>query len=781
MSVSEEAASALAEEFQGFAEDLSQHVVSELFHQLHAEGDDKLPTDATPSEPAPATAERTSSDEVKITVTGKMGKISPTIKTTISANGKISVYVEPLPVPINGSGNNVPGFLIPDSMTPVEADVGVQGGRKELEEAMIKKVVEILLKTWIEIGLHNLPEIWHFIKEIHHLPLRFFGLKDIPAIPVQLAKVLPTGLRLLNRLQQQQQALEGLNNMYTIDDITTVGYEFMFGGNASPADEESGAASEKTGSANALKTLNELVASMKGESDILQGLRFVKALTDAGTGSKTATTGTEVSLQGLSLEDPTQWSMSWTTWPPIYQDAQPLLDGFAATFTNAEAATERFWPTIAEYGLAYDLFFLEKVTTQVEDLKKTFGGAWTEEIQAASASGHLYLIDLSIFESVKPQSAKGETRFTPATLTLLIQDPKTKALRPAAIRVCGHNGSNAQIYTRPGATDSAWLYALQAAKTSITVYGIWLGHVYQWHIVTAAMQMTFFDNIPDGHPIYDLLSPQSKFLIPFDTVLLLGWGGIAPPTSITSGWQFLKLCNTFANGREFFDDDPPQKLANLGIDEADFTDQKPWDQYPIIGNFMHIWGAASAYIGAFVDASYPNDQAVEDDAALQAWMKASADPGGGNIRGLPKMNTREALARVLTSLIYRLTIHGSSRLSPVANPGLTFVGNYPPCLQDTTIPAPDSQMNTKTLLSYMPKTGTIGDMVTFYFTFSFSPPYESFIPMTGVDANLFFPKGKEDPRNVALVAFREAVLEFMATVEGDENVQRFQWPLNIET
>ena len=31
-------------------------------------------------------------------------------------------------------------------------------------------------------------------------------------------------------------------------------------------------------------------------------------------------------------------------------------------------------------------------------------------------------------------------------------------------------------------SDPAWLYALQAAKTSITVWGIWLGHVYHWHI-----------------------------------------------------------------------------------------------------------------------------------------------------------------------------------------------------------------------------------------------------------------------------------------------------------
>ena len=71
---------------------------------------------------------------------------------------------------------------------------------------------------------------------------------------------------------------------------------------------------------------------------------------------------------------------------------------------------------------------------------------------------------------------------------------------------------------------------------SVTVYGIWLGHVYQWHIITAAMVMTMFENLSANHPVRKLLEPQSSYLIPFDDVLLLGWGSLAeaPPTSIAT-------------------------------------------------------------------------------------------------------------------------------------------------------------------------------------------------------------------------------------------------------
>ena len=63
-----------------------------------------------------------------------------------------------------------------------------------------------------------------------------------------------------------------------------------------------------------------------------------------------------------------------------------------------------------------------------------------------------------------------------------------QTLTPLAVRVVAQD--NAVAYSARSASPGAWLYALQAAKTSVTVYGIWLGHVYHWHLVTAAMQMT---------------------------------------------------------------------------------------------------------------------------------------------------------------------------------------------------------------------------------------------------------------------------------------------------
>jgi len=120
-------------------------------------------------------------------------------------------------------------------------------------------------------------------------------------------------------------------------------------------------------------------------------------------------------------------------------------------------------------------------------------------------------------------------------------------------------------------------------------------------------------------------------------------------------------------------------------------------------------------------------------------------------------------------------------MNKTANPAMTFIPNFPPCLQNSTIPEPDALLDMQTLLSYLPRTGTIGLMVTFYFTFAFSQPYDAFVPEGGIDENLYFGDGdRQDPRNLALIRFRESLVAFMNNYQPDRP-QIHQWPLNVET
>jgi hypothetical protein len=593
---------------------------------------------------------------------------------------------------------------------------------------------------------------------VRRLPVREWGFEHCPAVPYwadahgdpDLKHVLATQVKLNARGQQGiSTAYEGLSTDFTISGQTHNAYGFLYG------------------------------AARPGTGD------------DPPKGSPPP--------DELPLGDAREFTLSWTRYQKVYEDSQDLAKPFADTLNDDDDATRAFWPTIANFGLPYNLLVLQKVDpVRAGELEARLGGAWAAESLAdAHADGRLYEIDMSLLASVEPTTAiDGSTRFTPGTVTWLTQDRESKRLTPVAIEVSTEGGP-LHVYT---SRDHAWRYALQAAKASITVWGIWLGHVGHWHVPTAAMHMTMYNHLPPGHRLYPLLQPQSQSLIDFDFILLTHlWGQIAPPTPVADYMQLLRLLDAFAGqdgGRDFLDDDPRAELERRGLDHRDFTVVKEWDAYPLVGYLLDLWEITADYVTAVVHDLYAHDHEVARDPGLQEWMTASRDPNRGNLR-LPKVETRGELARVLTSLLYRVTAHGAGSLTPVVNPVLSFVANFPPCLQSSDIPAPDDRSVDDRLLGLLPHTGTIGGMTTFYYTFAYSDPYAPLIPSGGMKADPPFPKGQQ-ACNDALFAYRAAVSAFvdeyvvawneaLAEIRGAPAAppsysrhQIGQWPLSIE-
>src|SRR5262245_46191316 len=428
-----------------------------------------------------------------------------------------------------------------------------------------------------------------------HLPVRDHGLENVPAVPVDVVGMVDTLLKLGAKVKQRELALQGLSKTFTIGGTTARAHEFLYGREA--PEVKAGLVYEQLRASlghNPLGILSTLVDKIKSQE------RTIKR--EAAGGSDLTT---------RSLDDPKQWSIGWTTFPDVQALGRPHLDEWAATVdvTQPDKATDAFFPTIARYGRSYNLILTQKVSSHdLAGWRELFGSAWTPALDGAAEAGLLYVIDLRIFETLRPQQVAGAPRFTPSTVTVLVQDSSTKALAPELIRVAGGD-NQPTVFSRRGSTTtpSAWLYALQAAKVSVTVYGIWLGHVYQWHIVTAAMLKTMFETLSATNPVRRLLEPQSRYLIPFDDVLLLGWDSLAeaPPTSISTGWQFLQLIDLFGKDRSFFDDDPTSTLERLGVTQSDFTVQKAWDQYPVVGDLVEVWDATGRYVGTYVDQASP--------------------------------------------------------------------------------------------------------------------------------------------------------------------------------
>jgi len=575
--------------------------------------------------------------------------------------------------------------------------------------------------------------VYIVVFRVHHLPLWLFGLRQIPAVPIILWEIPITIVRLLLRGKQMEQAQYSLSKEFTIAGKTAPAYSFMYGSKQDP------------------------------------------------------------SLTSLALEQPDQFSMSWTTFGNIYNACHDkFMTGprsWPKSLVDRAEATRQFWPKIADYGITYNLVVLERVKdARIQHFAQELDSVWTaHNMGNLAANRQLYVIDMTLMGALETPTVKGFPRFTPATLTFLKYDDAAKTFTPFLIRVAGENGVGAR-YFDAASTDGAWLYALQAAKTSITVWGIWIGHVYHWHVVTAAMQMTMFKTLPRTHIVRQLLGRQSDYLIAFDEVLLFFWSFIGPPTSVNTGRRFLNLLDAFALGRNFFDDDPEDTLKKLGLLDTPerFMVATPWDQYPVVGYLMDLWPKTQQYVHRVVEAAYPNETDVAADDDLQNWISDSGDESEGNVRGLPPMTNKLNLERVLTSLIFRITVHGISRMNQVANPAHMFVANFPPCLQETAIPEPTTPINTRRLLEYLPRTGTIGEYNRFLYVFAYSTPYKPFIPLEGIDAELSFEGPAGADCNTALREYREDVKRFMenyarTSVIENDSVLVHQWALNIET
>jgi Lipoxygenase len=602
-------------------------------------------------------------------------------------------------------------------------------------------------------------------ENIKHLPLQNAGFTNMVAVPYLLtaSEPLHTVLRLALKEVEIIPAKHGLSQVYTVNGVTDTAYRLMFG---------------RTPFQSISHAINTLRHALERDAEAV-----IRSIYDPASASGISLPPfTDPGVTSSPLDSPEQFAMAWTTYAGIYDHALPYLPAFVSSITDADAATEQFWPTIANYSFPHNLIALEKLTqSRADEIKSRFGPAWASEgLDAACSEDRLYALDMSIFDCLPPAPATGRDRFTHATFTLLRQDPESKALTPVAVWISGKNyDGRPRLYTRKTASTGAWLFALQAAKVSITVYAIWLRHVYLWHIVPSTMQMTTNNALPPDHPIYLMLAPQSKFTIPFNEVMFLLWEFVSPPTSIGSSVEFLTIADQFAKGRGFFDDDPKVLIGRLGLREEDFTRSQAWDLFPTVKDLLQLWDATEEYVDACVDATYSDDAAIASDKALQAWVAASSAVDQGNIRGLEPLDGRAALKRLLTSILHRVVAHGGANEVFTTTLVHLFQSNFSICLQRRDIPEPDAELNTKQLLTFMPNTETVGIMAGFYFSFAFTKPYEPFVPKD-LESNLFFPSSMDDPRNRALVAYRIALIEFVADRQIVPD-QVYQWPLNVET
>ncbi len=178
---------------------------------------------------------------------------------------------------------------------------------------------------------------------------------NIPGVPiVSLMQLLDTIGRLGLRTVQILPAKNALSNSYTIDGHTATGYAFLYGDSSNDA---------------IATALDELKGILDGRSEAEVSELIVAAAT--AKDPLPAAARAAGAPTPLSLDSPEQFALTWTTFEGLYQNAQPLLSKWSATLTDPTVAGQLFWPTIANYGTAYNLLILKKMGAAEAARRKT--------------------------------------------------------------------------------------------------------------------------------------------------------------------------------------------------------------------------------------------------------------------------------------------------------------------------------------------------------------------------------------------------------------------------
>ena len=138
--------------------------------------------------------------------------------------------------------------------------------------------------------------------------------------------------------------------------------------------------------------------------------------------------------------EPDEFTLSWTTYQDVYKDSQDLVAPFADTLTEQRRPRRSsFWPTIASFGLPYNLLVLAKVDAKraaelASGVRRRLGGRGHGRPTGSRALVRDRHEHPRVARAVS-SALDGTVRFTPGTVTVLKQDPQSKALTPIAIKV----------------------------------------------------------------------------------------------------------------------------------------------------------------------------------------------------------------------------------------------------------------------------------------------------------------------------------------------------------
>ncbi len=295
-------------------------------------------------------------------------------------------------------------------------------------------------------------------------------------------------------------------------------------------------------------------------------------------------------------------------------------------------------------------------------------------LTSALEKGKLYFLDYEFFGDIidfKQEDQLG--RYTSSPLCLFYLNEQEQLL-PVAIKVKQKYNPNTDPYPEiltPKSSPTEWKAAkLAVAATDIAYQGI-IAHLLDTHLVIEVCTVSTYRTLSPDHILYQLLRPHF-----FNTLAInymarstfLGRGGFFDSTGALGYTSSNELLSRAYWGKglvtdyegepwEFYKKALPYSLESRGV--------KDLPNYYYKDDALLMWDATKKYVSDVLKNHYKDNQAVENDAQLQAWKNELISPDAGTIKGLlppekanqltGKLNNVDDIIEIVTTIIFLAT------------------------------------------------------------------------------------------------------------------------------
>ena len=277
----------------------------------------------------------------------------------------------------------------------------------------------------------------------------------------------------------------------------------------------------------------------------------------------------------------------------------------------------------------------------------------------AVAEGRLFLVDFAILEGLPLQEGPqkdffGQAVWPEVTTKRYLPVPYALFYRAGdrlltvAIQL-GRDAAEFEVFT-PADDPEVWRRVKTLYLCADFHHQELCTHLAQGHLRVDGFVIAMQRQLHQDHPLYALLKPFFYMHLWNDFAgrqFLYCAGGFLDQLLSPTIEGTLEVLNRRYPELTYDALHLPKWLKSRGLYDPDTL-----PVFPYRDDGLGIWGALRAFAGEYVDLYYASAEVMAADIELQAWLAELVDPSGADFRGLPAVDSPEALAELVTTMMF---------------------------------------------------------------------------------------------------------------------------------